>query len=196
MPDLSATMCRGGSAAPAPGTPPRDAVRGVDVSAMNGRGRQAIIAAAAFFALSSLAVVAAPVVLPDAARLRPAPAARAPATSPPSWGAEERIERLRNFLDQAPASRRQQWQPLAEVLRDNARRHDEALARREAARLTMSAIDDLQAEAELAAVKAQALGRLLAVFQPLYGAMSDEDRRMADLMFRGWTRPPAPANAR
>lgn len=196
MPGLSATMRRGGAAAPAPGTVPQDAVRGVDVSAMNGRVRQAVIAAAAFFALSSLAVVAAPVVSRDAARLRPAPATRAPAAGAPSWGAEERIERLHAVLDQAPASRLLQWEPIAEVLRDNAQRQDEALGRREAARLTMSAIDDLQAEAELAAVKARALDRLLAAFQPLYGAMSDDDRRMADLMLRGPARPPLPAKSR
>ncbi len=55
----------------------------------------------------------------------------------------------------------------------------------------MSAVDNLRSYAELEQQRAQDIQKLVPAFQTLYGALSDQQKREADQMFRSYA-----ANAR
>jgi protein CpxP len=152
-------------------------------------GGATFIAAVALLSLSQVVL----------AQSAPAPAASAPAPavgSPPAAAApaapsndpvqqrvEARIKQLHSQLH-ITAAEEPQWQQFAQTMRDNAREIDEAAMQRSQQYPTMTAVQNLQSYETLAESHAQHLQKLVPAFQSLYDAMSAEQKKTADDVFR------------
>ncbi len=77
-----------------------------------------------------------------------------------------------------------QWQQFADVMLDNARKMDGDYKDRAAKFATLSAVDNMQSYADIAEEHAEDVKRLVAAFQPLYAAMPDAQKKIADQVFR------------
>lgn len=73
-------------------------------------------------------------------------------------------------------------------MRDNASHMEQRLMQRSQGFGKMSAVDNLNSYAAIAEEHAQDMQRLASAFQPLYNSFSDEQKRIADEVFR--YRPP------
>ena len=134
-----------------------------------------MLSAGAALALGSLALVGAQILHPQEARfVAGAQAALAPI--------ERKIELMRErlMLDRTLP----EWGRLAEVLRANARRLEDGLARR-AWQRDATAVEAMRAKAEMASLRAQALRDMLPALQSLYAVMQPHQRLAADRVFRG-----------
>ena len=79
------------------------------------------------------------------------------------------------------------WDQFAQVMRDNARNMDQTFEQRARRIGEMTAIDNMQSYAQIAQEHAQDVQRMVAAFQPLYEAMSSDQKRTADQLFRNYT---------
>ncbi|VWB47589.1 hypothetical protein BLA14095_02038 [Burkholderia lata] len=77
------------------------------------------------------------------------------------------------------------WQPVAQVMRDNAKAMETLRKIRSDHASSMSAMDDLHSYGDVANVHADGVKKLTTAFQPLYDSMSDTQKRSADAIFRG-----------
>ena len=75
------------------------------------------------------------------------------------------------------------WSTVAQTMRDNVTEIDKAVDKRESLIGTASAIDDLNAYANVAQAHADSVKKLALVFAPLYAAMSDAQKKLADEVF-------------
>ena len=113
------------------------------------------------------------------------PAAKAPAADRAAVArVEARIKQLHGQLH-ITAAEDAQWQGFAQVMRDNAREIDAAAAQRAAGLPTMDALQDLQSYEQLAEAHVARLQKLIPAFATLYDAMSPEQKKIADRVFRG-----------
>jgi len=141
-----------------------------------------VIAASAVVALSAFTAVAAPVMGGD-------PTAAPPLKTHPSkghdraGGVEQRIAELYAKLKITP-EQQPQWDQFAAVMRENARDMDSNFKARIKALPSMTATQNMQSYAQLAANHAQEVQKLVAVFQSLYDTMSDSQKATADEIFR------------
>jgi hypothetical protein len=119
----------------------------------------------------------------------PAPAAASPLANHPVAGknAEERVEnRIRELHAQlriTPAEE-PQWNEFAAVMRDNARSMDERFRERAQGFESMNAVQNMQSYEKLAQAHAQDMDKLVPAFQKLYDAMPDQQKQLADQVFR------------
>ena len=120
----------------------------------------------------------------------PPPAAEAsPMAGHPVAGknAEERVEgrikELHAQLRVTPAEE-PQWNEFAQVMRENARDMDQAFMQRAQQFPTMNAVQNMQSYEQIAEQHAQRVQKLVPAFQKLYDAMPDQQRRLADQVFR------------
>jgi protein CpxP len=127
---------------------------------------------------------------PAAQPATPPPAgAASPMTSHPVAGktAEERVERyikeLHTRLHITPAEETQ-WNQFAEVMRENARDMDQAFMQRAEQFSTMNAVQNLQSYEQLAEAHAQRVQKLIPAFENLYNAMPEQQKQVADQVFR------------
>ena len=121
------------------------------------------------------------------------PSPPAASTSPlaghpvPGKNAEERVERrikeLHAQLRITPAQQ-PQWDQFAEVMRENAREMDQAFQQRAQLFETMNAVQNMQSYERIAEEHAQRLQKLVPAFENLYNAMPDQQKRLADQVFR------------
>ena len=137
----------------------------------------ALLALAALLTLSSAAL----------AQPTPAPAAPQAEGAPAAKTAEERVERriaeLRAQLQITPAEQ-QQWDQFAQVMRDNAREMDQIFVQRAQQYQSMNAVQNMQSYEHLAEAHAQQLQKLVSAFEKLYNSMSDQQKQIADRVFR------------
>jgi periplasmic protein CpxP/Spy len=97
---------------------------------------------------------------------------------------EERIKKLHETLKITP-EQEDLWKAFIQVMRDNAKTMDEmSIARAEKAK-SMNALEDLKSYSEIVQAHADGLNKYVSAFEPLYASMSDEQKKNADLMFRG-----------
>ena len=89
---------------------------------------------------------------------------------------EKHIKDLRAKLKITPAEE-PQWAAVAKTMSDNAKDIDTAIDKRESNRKAATAIDDLNAYADIAQAHADAVKKLSAAFSPLYAAMSDDQKK-------------------
>jgi protein CpxP len=75
------------------------------------------------------------------------------------------------------------WAAVAKTMRESAGELDSTLDKRDAMIGTASAIDDLNAYADIAQAHADSVKKLSAAFAPLYGSMPDDQKRLADEVF-------------
>ncbi|HKM74070.1 MAG TPA: Spy/CpxP family protein refolding chaperone [Stellaceae bacterium] len=96
---------------------------------------------------------------------------------------EHRIDELHAQLRITPAEQ-QQWNQFAEVMRDNARDMDKAFMQRAEQFQSMNALQNMESYEQIAEAHAQHLQTLVPAFQNLYSAMPDQQKRLADQVFR------------
>jgi protein CpxP len=121
------------------------------------------------------------------------PAATAPsrvaatsATATPNAKVDAKVEghikdlRARLKITSAEES---QWNAVAQTMRETASELDAAIGRRHAIMKTATAVEDLNAYADIAQSHADGVKRLSAAFAPLYAAMSGDQKKVADNVF-------------
>jgi periplasmic protein CpxP/Spy len=96
---------------------------------------------------------------------------------------EHRINELHAQLRITPAER-QQWDQFAETMRENARDMDQVLMQRSQQFPSMNALQNMQSYEQLAEAHARHLQKLVPAFEDLYNAMPDQQKRLADQVFR------------
>jgi hypothetical protein len=96
---------------------------------------------------------------------------------------EQRIKELYSQLRITPAER-PQWDQFAQVMRDNARDMDQAWLQRVDNFQSLNAVQNMQSYEQIAEQHAQHLQKLVPAFQNLYNSMPDEQKRLADQVFR------------
>jgi protein CpxP len=97
---------------------------------------------------------------------------------------EQRIADLHARLQITP-SQQALWDPFAQVMRDNAQHMRQAVDDRADKLKIMNASENMLSYGQLAEQHAQDVQRLASAFQPLYAALSPDQQRTADAMFRG-----------
>ncbi len=75
------------------------------------------------------------------------------------------------------------WAPVAATMRANAVDIDKVVDKRAAIIATATAVDDLNAYADIAQAHADSVKKLSQVFAPLYAAMPDAQKKIADEEF-------------
>jgi hypothetical protein len=120
----------------------------------------------------------------------PPPAAEAsPMAGQPAPGknAEQRVETRIKELHrqlQITAAEEPQWNEFAQVMRQNAREMDQAFMKRAQQFPSMNAVQNMQSYEQISQEHAQLVQKLIPAFQKLYDAMSDQQKRVADQVFR------------
>ncbi|MDR3435659.1 Spy/CpxP family protein refolding chaperone [Telmatospirillum sp.] len=77
-----------------------------------------------------------------------------------------------------------QWAQVAQVMRDNAKSHEDLVKDKQQNDKTMTAADDLNAYAAIVQDHADGAKKLAAAFETLYGMFSDDQKKAADEVFR------------
>ena len=96
---------------------------------------------------------------------------------------EQRIADLHARLHITP-DQQALWEPFAQVMRDNAQHMRQAADDRANKLKTMNASDNMLSYAKLAMQHAQDVQNLATAFQTLYAALSPDQQKTADVMFR------------
>jgi hypothetical protein len=113
----------------------------------------------------------------------PKPKAAAPKPASVTERVEQHITNLHAELHITPAQQAQ-WDQFAQVMSDNAKDMNQALEQRGTSFASMNAAENMQSYAQIAQQHAQDMQKLAAAFQVLYGAMSDDQKKNADAVFR------------
>jgi protein CpxP len=95
---------------------------------------------------------------------------------------EKHIKELHATLKITPAEE-VQWNEVAATMRDNARELDRSIDKRVANAASATAIDDLNAYADIAQAHANGVKKLASAFTGLYSVMSDSQKKEADEVF-------------
>jgi protein CpxP len=95
---------------------------------------------------------------------------------------EKHIKDLHAKLKITPAEE-SQWDQVAQTMRENAAELDSAISKRETLTERGSAIDDLNAYADMVQVHADAIKKLATAFSALYDSMPDDQKKVADEVF-------------
>jgi periplasmic protein CpxP/Spy len=96
---------------------------------------------------------------------------------------EKKIDALHAQLEITP-QQAQQWDAFAQTMRDNAQKTDQAFKDRAQKLPSENADESMKSYAELAQLHADNMQKLASAFSALYGAMSDEQKAIADPLFR------------
>jgi protein CpxP len=111
-------------------------------------------------------------------------AAKTPRTQQsPAERVEARIKELHDKLH-ITAAQAPQWDAVTQAMRDNAKSMDALLKARAQTIKTASAIDDLHSYQALADAHSDGLKKFVPAFEALYGTMSDDQKKIADDVFR------------
>ena len=95
---------------------------------------------------------------------------------------EKHIKDLHTKLMITPAEE-SQWSQVAATMRDNAKELDRAIDKRAENTSSATAVDDLNAYADIAQAHANGVKKLASAFSGLYSAMSDDQKKTADALF-------------
>ena len=95
---------------------------------------------------------------------------------------DKHIKDLHAKLKITPAEE-SQWDQVAQTMRENAAELDSAISKRETLAGRGSAIDDLNAYADIVQVHADAIKKLSTAFSALYDSMPDDQKKVADEVF-------------
>jgi glutamine synthetase adenylyltransferase len=143
---------------------------------------------AAFVALMSAPLVAAPLTLAHA-QTRPTPAA-ASAVDQKGGNVEQRITQLHAQLKITP-DQESKWNSVAQAMRDNEANMQKLVAEKhQQAPQNLSAVDDLKTYQEFAQAHVDGLKNLTSAFSSLYDSMSDQQKKNADQVFANFRREP------
>jgi protein CpxP len=78
-----------------------------------------------------------------------------------------------------------QWQEFTAVMRMNATAANQAYTDRSKQLGTMTAVDDMKSYSDLTMMHAENMQKLTTAFEKLYAALSPEQQKTADTLFRG-----------
>jgi hypothetical protein len=81
------------------------------------------------------------------------------------------------------AAEETQWAVVAKAMRDSAIETDKVMDKREERVKSASAVDNLNAYGDIAQAHADGVKKLATAFAPLYAAMPDEQKKLADEVF-------------
>jgi len=95
---------------------------------------------------------------------------------------EARINGLHSKL-KITAAQEDQWNKVAEVMRENAAAMEPLVKARQEKGNTLNAVEDLKSYARIADTHAAGLNKFIPVFEVLYTGMSDEQKKIADTLF-------------
>jgi hypothetical protein len=95
---------------------------------------------------------------------------------------EAHLKRLHDQL-KITAAETDQWNALAQVIRDNEHRISSLIQQRRKNTKAMTAVDNLRGYEEITEAHADGLKKLVPVFEKLYGQMSDAQKKTADSVF-------------
>ncbi len=95
---------------------------------------------------------------------------------------ETRISTLHDKLKITP-EQETQWTDVAQAMRDNESAIKALIEARHQSATTMTAVEDLESYQKIAQSHVDGLGKVIAAFEPLYDAMSDEQKKNADDVF-------------
>jgi protein CpxP len=96
---------------------------------------------------------------------------------------EKRIDELHTELKITP-QQAQQWDAFAQTMRDNAQKTDQAFKDRAQKLPSENADESMKSYAELAQLHADNMQKLATTFSALYATFSDEQKTIADPLFR------------
>lgn len=129
----------------------------------------------------------------------PAPAAPAPTTPAPAAPAQSkaqaakpasRADRIEKHIADmhaqlhVTAAQQAEWDQFAQVMRENAAGMNDTMEKRRTGFANMNAADNMESYAQIAEQHAQNMQKLATTFKVLYGSMSDEQKKNADMVFR------------
>src|SRR5271165_2961968 len=118
------------------------------------------------------------------------PAAASSPIAPQPVSGKSMQERVENHIKQLHAqlhitpAEQPQWDQFAQVMRENARDMDQAFMQRAQQYPTMNAMQNMQSYEQIAEAHAQHLQKLVPAFDNLYNAMPEEQKKLADQVFR------------
>ena len=124
--------------------------------------------------------VAAPELLAQASE---SPATTAPAPSETNPAVEKRIKELHSKLH-ITAAQQTQWDNLVQVMRDNATAMMDLQKQRASDVGSMSAVDAVKSYAAVIQAHEAGMNKFVPAFEALYNSMSDQQKKIADAMFR------------
>lgn len=110
-------------------------------------------------------------------------AATAPPQQTEQQAADQRIQTLQAALQITPPQMAQ-WNSFAAAMRDNAAATDALFRNRAAGAATMNALDNMKSYAAVARSYADNTQKLSDAFGTLYAALSDQQKQVADRLFR------------
>jgi hypothetical protein len=96
---------------------------------------------------------------------------------------EAQVTRLHDQLH-ITAAQTEQFNALAQVMRDNRTSHAEQVKEKRQNEANMTALEDMQAYAEIAQNHADGAKKLATAFETLYSSLSDDQKKAADEAFR------------
>jgi len=109
--------------------------------------------------------------------------AQAPAAGGHSNGLETRISELHQKLQITP-EQEDKWKAVAKVMRANAEASRALVEEKRKDEANLTAVADLNAYADIAEAHAKHARKMAKVFAALYDGMSDDQKKVADEVFR------------
>jgi protein CpxP len=106
------------------------------------------------------------------------------ARATPTGRVEMRINDMHAKLHITP-DQETQWQQVAQVMRDNENALQPLIDERKNNARNMTAVDDLHSYAKISEAHVEGIKKFTPAFETLYSSMSDEQKRQADVLFRG-----------
>ena len=113
--------------------------------------------------------------------------AQAPAGGGHNNGLETRISDLHQKLQITP-EQETKWKAVAKVMQTNAEASRALVEEKRKDEATMTAVADLNAYADIAEAHAKHARKMAKVFTELYNTMSDDQKKVADEVFRAHKR--------
>ena len=107
--------------------------------------------------------------------------------SPANEPVETRIRELHKKLKITDAQKTQ-WDALAQVMRDNAQKMADLEKQRAADAKTMTAVDVVKSYSEVIDAHENGMKKFIPAFEDLYNSMSDQQKKVADSLFRSRAR--------
>jgi protein CpxP len=106
------------------------------------------------------------------------------ARATPADRVEMRIKDMHAKLHITP-DQETQWQQVAQVMRDNENALQPLIEERKSNARSMTAVDDLHSYEKITKAHVEGIKKFTPAFETLYSSMSDEQKRQADVLFRG-----------
>jgi hypothetical protein len=123
---------------------------------------------------------------PSAMQAQPATSDAAATSSPMAEHRMEKVEtRIKTLHDKLMITpdEEKDFGAVAQTMRDNEAKIADLIEQRHQNAASMTAVDDLQSYQQIVQAHADGMQTMIASFKPLYGDMSDDQKKNADMVF-------------